>query len=110
MWWISKLTSLNPEVYCKKKTFLKKFKIHVTEVQSSDSITTRIADFCVKYSSSNSIVTPKFSFNPLNSGLFPLCHVLALLGARLIFHVSRTRVQVGNLSPTPINNKTRLHC
>jgi hypothetical protein len=30
--------------------------------------------------------------NPLNSELSPICHLLALLGAHHIFHVSRIRV------------------
>jgi hypothetical protein len=32
-------------------------------------------------------------FNTLNVKLNPICHLLALLGARLIFHVSRIRVK-----------------
>ena len=32
------------------------------------------------------------SFNPLNAELNPICHLLALLGAHLILHVSRIRV------------------
>jgi hypothetical protein len=32
------------------------------------------------------------SINPLNTELNPICHLLALLGARPIFHVSRIRV------------------
>ena len=31
-------------------------------------------------------------FNPLNAQLNPICHLLALLGAHHIFHVSRLRV------------------
>jgi hypothetical protein len=31
--------------------------------------------------------------NPLNAELNPICHLLALLGARRILHVSRIRVQ-----------------
>jgi hypothetical protein len=31
--------------------------------------------------------------NPLNAELNPICHLLALLGAHLIFHVSRIRVK-----------------
>jgi len=31
--------------------------------------------------------------NPLNAELNPICHLLALLGAHLIFHVSRIRVE-----------------
>jgi hypothetical protein len=41
-------------------------------------------------------------FNPLKAELNPICHLLVLLGAHLIFHVSRIRVntedfQYGNL-------------
>jgi len=32
-------------------------------------------------------------FNPLNAELNPICHLLALLGAHHIFHVSRLRVK-----------------
>jgi hypothetical protein len=31
--------------------------------------------------------------NPLNAELNPICHLLALLGAHLIFHVSRIRAK-----------------
>jgi len=31
-------------------------------------------------------------FNPLNTELNPICHLLALLGAHPIFHISRIRV------------------
>jgi hypothetical protein len=31
--------------------------------------------------------------NPSNAGLNPICHLLALLGARHILHVSRVRVK-----------------
>ena len=31
-------------------------------------------------------------FNPLNAALNPTCHLLALLGAQHILHVSRIRV------------------
>jgi len=32
-------------------------------------------------------------FNPLNAELNPICHLLALVGAHPIFHVSRIRVK-----------------
>ena len=32
--------------------------------------------------------------NPLNTELYPICHLLALLGAHHIFHVSGLRVNV----------------
>ena len=34
------------------------------------------------------------SINPLNSKLIPIYHLLALLGAQHILHVSRTRVNL----------------
>jgi len=36
---------------------------------------------------------PFTQFNPLNAELNPICHLLALLGAHLIFHVSRIGVK-----------------
>jgi len=33
-------------------------------------------------------------FNPLNVELNPICHLLALLGAHHILHISRVRVNV----------------
>jgi len=34
-------------------------------------------------------------FNPLNAKLNPICHLLALLRAHHILHISRTRVHAG---------------
>jgi len=34
------------------------------------------------------------SFNPLKAELNPICHLLTLLGAHLIFHVSRIRFNI----------------
>ena len=34
-------------------------------------------------------------FNPLKAELNPICHLLTLLGAHLIFHVSRIRIKLG---------------
>jgi len=34
------------------------------------------------------------TFNPLNAKLNPICHLLVLLGAHHILHVSRIRVNV----------------
>jgi len=34
-----------------------------------------------------------YYFNPLNAELNPICHLLALLGAHLILHISRIRVK-----------------
>ena len=35
-----------------------------------------------------------FLLNPLNAELNPMCHLLALLGAHHIFHISRIRIKV----------------
>jgi hypothetical protein len=35
-----------------------------------------------------------FKINPLKAELNPICHLLALLGAHHIFHVSRIRVNI----------------
>jgi len=37
---------------------------------------------------------PQVEFNPLNAKLNPICHLLALLGAHHIFHVSVLRVNI----------------
>ena len=39
-----------------------------------------------------SVVFLSCQFNPLNAELNPICHLLALLGAHHILHVSRIRV------------------
>jgi len=36
----------------------------------------------------------EWDINPLNAELNPICHLLALLGGHLIFHVSRIRVKM----------------
>jgi hypothetical protein len=35
--------------------------------------------------------------NPLNAELNPICHLLASLGAHLIFHVSRIMVKLSDV-------------
>jgi len=37
------------------------------------------------------------NINPLNAELSPICHLLALLGAHHILHVSRIRVKLDNI-------------
>jgi hypothetical protein len=39
------------------------------------------------------------AFNPLNAELNPICHLLALLGAHHILHVSRIRVKFKHFIP-----------
>jgi len=36
--------------------------------------------------------------NPVNAKLNPICHLLALLGAHPILHISRIRVKIDNKS------------
>jgi hypothetical protein len=54
------------------------------------------------------------AINPLNAELNPICHLMALLGAHHIFHVSRIRVNpVFTLSlciPTKVGFWTMLCC
>ena len=39
-------------------------------------------------------------FNPLNTELNPICHLLALLGVHHILHVSRVSVDIVSNAPT----------
>jgi hypothetical protein len=39
--------------------------------------------------------------NPLNAEIIPVCHLLALLRARYIFHVSGLRVNITEYAGTP---------
>jgi hypothetical protein len=43
-------------------------------------------------------IAPTF-LNPLNAKLNPICHLLALLGAHHILHVSRIRVNIVTVQP-----------
>ena len=40
------------------------------------------------------VLRTRLTFNPLNAKLNPICHLLALLGAHHILHVSRIRVKL----------------
>jgi hypothetical protein len=46
-------------------------------------------------------------FNPLNAELNPICHLLALVGAHHIFHVSGLRVK-RLILPTPNHVETKI--
>jgi hypothetical protein len=43
-----------------------------------------------------SVTVQRLTFNPLNRELNPICHQLALLGARHILHVSGIRVKLSD--------------
>jgi hypothetical protein len=66
----------------------------------------KITEFSYFGDESSSSVSPsdvqiKFkTFNPLNAELNPICHLLALVGAHHILHVSRVRVNK-NLGKVP---------
>jgi hypothetical protein len=53
--------------------------------------------FCVRKNSS--LVLIMSQINPLNTELHPVCHLLALLAAHHIFHVSRVRVNPVQIMP-----------
>jgi len=42
---------------------------------------------------------PKLLVNPLNTELYPICHLLALLGAHHILHVSRIKANGFSMTP-----------
>jgi len=48
---------------------------------------------CIVFQIALSLIFARY-INPLNAKLNPICHLLALLGAHHIFHVSRIRVKV----------------
>jgi len=47
-----------------------------------------MVDYMIINLTSIGIYLPQKLFNPLNAKLNPICHLLALLGAHHIFHVS----------------------
>ena len=49
--------------------------------------------------------------NPLNTQLNPICHLLALLGAHHIFHISRIRVKGHILQYfVPVDSTAKNYC
>jgi len=55
------------------------------------------------------IISHSFLLNPLNAELNPVFHLLALLGAHHILHVSRIRVKMPNI-PDKIVEKEGMCC
>jgi len=47
-------------------------------------------------------------FNPLNAELNPICHLLALLGAHHILHVSRVRVNLTQFIKGPVISEVQI--
>jgi len=56
--------------------------------------------------------TPQCRFNPLNTKLNPICHLLALLAVYLILHISRIRVKeqdiTAGLHSADLRNRMKL--
>jgi hypothetical protein len=65
-------------------------------MQKNTTETYNIAVFCTDTLTWNTIATVSNNshINPLNAKLNPICHLLALLGAHPILHVSRIRVNI----------------
>jgi hypothetical protein len=55
----------------------------------------------------NNIVPYISRFKPLNAGLNPICHLLAIFGAHLILHVSRIRFK-GGANVTELATATKI--
>ena len=53
---------------------------------------------CTMWLSNRTLTSANLLFNPLNAELNPICHLLALLGAHHILHVTRIRVNSSSLS------------
>jgi len=65
--------------------------------KSNDTIGNRTRDLPACSAVPQSTAPPRARINPLNAELNPICHMLALLGAHHILHVSRIRVKQHNL-------------
>ena len=66
----------------------KRLSLAVTGVRIPDRLARSDLLYGVSYPNTTLI------FNPLNAKLNPICHLLAVLGAHPIFHVSRIRVKL----------------
>ena len=72
--------------------------LHVALIRRSNGRNLGTFQEAMLFRKSGSIGLKKKSFNPLNAELNPICHLLALLGAHHILHVSRIRVNIFRLS------------
>ena len=64
--------------------FLNAFKFCGPDIIKDQVYLTNVRFFCFE------------TFNPLNAELNPICHLLPLVGAHHILHVSSVRVKMGN--------------
>jgi len=77
------------------KSRLVTLKEKVTTVGYAVTQHSRCAEMCIRNSPAEMyFFSGSFRlFNPLNAKLNPICHLLALLGAHHILHISRERVK-----------------
>jgi hypothetical protein len=68
--------------------------MHLSVYQFFKNYLRRAAIFCASHPTGEISVSV---FNPLNPELNPICHLLALLGAHHILHVSRIRVNAAGI-------------
>ena len=77
---------------------IRQFPLHFPSCASPCAITFQLDS--IYLSQINPVLNLKlYFFNPLNAKLNPVCHLLALLGAHHIFHVSGLRVKILSSSP-----------
>ena len=78
------------------KTIIRQLKIYKSTTQESDTFFANSSERNFKnWNCFNRKYTKiRKNINPLNAKLNPICHLLALLGAHHIIHVSRVRVNV----------------
>ena len=62
-------------------------------------------DFFISIAHNTKVAQTLDAFNSLNAELNPMCHLLTLLGAHPIFHISRIRVNMCLSSSSEVNIK-----
>jgi len=81
-------------------------KMEPTVRTETSAIRNQTPGNCPKRSKLQFQEAPHFiAFNPLNAELNPICHLLALLGAHHILHVSRIRVKKGTQAKSDLERK-----
>ena len=65
-----------------------------------------IMEKILHHGTDDSYVSIELAFNPLNAKLNPICHLLAMLGAHPILHVSRIRLKNSVKPPSIMSGRT----
>ena len=84
-------SSCTSSTFCKTNSNMRTLSLQCTIIDPSGSEPGPETGSCVQSSESSDFIK-KNNFNPLNPQLNPICHLLALLEAHHILHVSRIRV------------------